>query len=170
MEEALKPKKISLIESSAVVPVTSRQFPFTFYFNFTTWASTYVSCVEKWPPPLVCVWRGVSSGSLVKNRLAEYLCPIQDGKTLLPSWWRCIVDQTPFSLWRILSALFFPFLSVMQNGANPRERPHMDQFHCKLRPGLLFCHGMCFQEANLPLVNMNLQGKCCINCNLLECS
>lgn len=26
------------------------------------------------------------------------------------------------------------------------------------------------QSYSLPLVNMNLQGTCCINCNLLECS
>lgn len=113
MEEALKPKRINLMGSSVVLPMTLqlhlicsiKGVPFYILFKVDNMGSTCVYMLEnghhRW-----CVYgEGVGSGSLVKNRLVEYMCPIQEGKTLQPSWWRCIVDQTPFSVENSVSSV-----------------------------------------------------------------
>lgn len=52
--------------------------------------------------------------------------------------------------------------------ANPREAgSHVTQTVLQTS-SILSCHGKHFHEASLPLLNGNLLGTCCINCNLLD--
>lgn len=83
-------------------------------------------------------------GSLAKTNLNTCDLLLWMVKCYQPRWWRCMVDQKWFSLLlkrRILSALFFPFVSVMWNGANPWERPQSNSVSAQ-SSHLFSSHGM----------------------------